>query len=277
MADEPEKTPIRNAYAQRFADDLEANRKEQTDVTEQITGLQARLDQLRVDEAWLTQAQGSLPAVADSSVPDAVAPSAAEGEQPEAPASAAADVSRTVPAPRQDQPVEAAQPKQAAKKTAGTKGKAAAKKAPAKKTTAAKTTAKKAPAKKATAAKAPAEEALSEEAPAKEAVAKERTGPPLHELILAILLKTPGEPRVAREVKEQLAQDHPDRATSVQTVRNNLESLVRKNAVEKSHQQGSAMYIANAAAEVESPADTAGAAEGEPSPEPAAEKVPAEV
>ncbi|MET8816412.1 hypothetical protein ABZW47_30980 [Streptomyces sp. NPDC004549] len=276
MADEPEKTPIRNTYAQRFADDLEANRKEQADVTEQMTGLQARLDQLRLDEAWLTQAQGSLPAVADPSVPDAGASAAAEGDQPEAPASAAGDVSRAVPAPRQDQPVEAAQPKRAAKKTAAAKGKDPAKKSTAKKTTAVKTTAKKTAAKKTAAAKAPAEEVLAEEAPAKEAAAKERTGPPLHELILAILLKSPGEPRVAREVTDQLAQDHPDRATSIQTVRNNLENLVRKNAAEKLHQQRSAMYIANATTEDEAAADTAGAAEDEPSPEPA-EKVPAEV
>jgi hypothetical protein len=266
VADEPDKTPIRNAYAQRFADDLEANRKEQADVTGQITGLQARLDQLRLDEAWLTQAQGSLPAVADPSVPDAGAPSAAEEEQPEAPASAAADVSQSVPQPRQDQPVKAAQPKQAAKRTAVAKDKAPAKK----------TTAKKAPAKKTMALKPPAEP-ISKEAPARKTAAKERTGPPLHELLLAVLLKTPGEPRVAREVSDQLAQDHPDRATSVQTVRNTLESLVKKNAVEKSHQQGSAMYIANTTAEVEPAADTAGADEGEQALEPAAGKVPAGV
>ncbi|MFF9607877.1 hypothetical protein ACF1GY_37475 [Streptomyces sp. NPDC014684] len=47
MADEPAKTPIQNKYAQQYSDDLAANRKEQSEVTEQITGLQERLDQLK--------------------------------------------------------------------------------------------------------------------------------------------------------------------------------------------------------------------------------------
>ncbi|MEV4868511.1 hypothetical protein [Streptomyces syringium] len=261
MTDAPEKTPIRTAYARRFAADLEANRKEQANVTEQIAGLQKRLDQLRVDEAWLMQAQGSLPAVVAPSEPKAgpatAAPSWARGEQSEtpAPAEAVADGPQTVPQPRRDQPVKAEQPKKAAKKRAVSKGKAPAKR---------------------TAAKAPAEGTTAEKAPAEKAAAKEKSGPPLHELVLAILLQTPGEPRVAREVTDQLAQDHPDRATSVQTVRNNLESLVRKYAVEKVHQQGSAMYIANAADKDAEPA-AGPAADGEETPEPAAEKVPTSV
>jgi hypothetical protein len=106
----------------------------------------------------------------------------------------------------------------------------------------------------------------------------EQEGPlPAHELILAVLLKTPGEPRVAREVLEQLALDHPGRATSVQLVRNGLETLVKKNAVEKSRQQGSAMYTAFADTDAAPTAGVASGGEPEETPETAADKVPAEV
>ncbi|MCX4681336.1 hypothetical protein OG413_45340 [Streptomyces sp. NBC_01433] len=280
MADEPEKTPIQNKYAQQYANDLAANRKEQGDITTQITGLQERLEQLKVEESWLGQAQGSLPGTAalnESEAAAAVAeePPAAKAEQPEisAPAAAVTDAPTTVPQPRQDQSVKVA--KQPAKKSAAKKTpakKVAAKKTPAKKVAAKEaTTAKKAAAKKSVADQAPAPEAATTEAPADKAAGEEKSGPPLWQLILDILLKTPGQPCMAREVTDQLAQEHPKRATTIQTVRNNLEGLVKKNRAEKSRQQGNAMYIAHADADV-----TAGG-EGEQAPEAAAEKVPAEV
>ncbi|MEV4680601.1 hypothetical protein [Streptomyces kurssanovii] len=262
MADQPEKTPIQNVYAQRYAEDLAANRKEQAD-------LQERLEQLRVEEAWLVEAQATtLPTtVIANSEAEAVAGAdetspAATGEQrerePGAPASAeaeaVADAARTVPKPRQGKQVRAAQSKPAAKKAPAAKGKSTAKKATAKKTATAKT-----PVKKTAATRAPAEKAP----------AKEKAVPPLHELVLGILLTSPGEPRVAREVTDQLAQDHPERATSVQTVRNTLEALVKKKSVEKSNQQGSAMYTAFAPPAVGDVVEEAA--------EKAAEKVPAEV
>jgi predicted transcriptional regulator len=253
VADEPEKTPIQSVYAQRYAEDLEANRKEQS-------ALQERLEQLRVEEAFLVKAQGILPAAVIPSGSDAE-PAAGADEASSAgdlgasaSAEAVADAPRSVPKPRQDKQAKAAQSKPAAKKSAAAKGKSTAKKTAAAKTTVKKTAATKAPATK---------------APAKEAPVKEKAGPPLNELVLGILLKSPGEPCVAREVSEQLAQDHPERATSVQTVRNTLEALVKKKVVEKSNQQGSAMYTAYA------PPAVGGAIE-EASAE-AAEKVLAEV
>jgi predicted transcriptional regulator len=231
VADEPEKTPIQNVYAQRYAEDLAANRKEQA-------ALQERLEQLRVEEEFLVKAQGILPAAVIPSGSDAE-PGAGADEASSAgdlgasaSAEAVADAPRSVPKPRQDKQVKAAQSKPAAKK--GAKGKSTAKKTAA--------------------AKAPA---------------KEKAVPPLNELVLGFLLKSPGEPCVAREVSEQLAQDHPERATSVQTVRNTLEALVKKKLVEKSNQQGSVMYTAFAA-------PAAGDAIEDASAE-AAEKVPAEV
>ncbi|MFJ9580911.1 hypothetical protein ACIRQF_31540 [Streptomyces sp. NPDC101191] len=306
MVDELEKTPIQDRVRQRFADDLAANRREQEEVTGQIADLQERLEQLRKDEAWLTQAQGSLPGAPATSEPAAELDGASAEPATDAP---------HVPQPRQDQSEKAAQAEQPAKKTTAKKAPAAkkttakkaaakkaaadpapapedttteapaakkttAKKAPAKKTTAKKAAAKKTAAKKAAADPAPAPEDTTTEAPAaKKTTAEEKSGPPLWELILGILLKTPGQPCVAREVTDQLSQDHPTRATSIQTVRNNLETLVKKKLAEKSHQQGNAMYTAYADAGAPSApaADEPASGEGEQAPQAEAEKVPAEV
>ncbi|MER7195917.1 hypothetical protein [Streptomyces flaveolus] len=213
-----------------------------------------------------------------------------------APAETDAEASQTVPAQRQKQTVKkAAQAKKpaatnpAAKKPAATKktgAKKAAAKAPVKKTTttkaspatekpaakkpaAKKTAAEQAPAPKATTAKAASPKAATVKAPADKAAAG---GPPLWELLLGVLRKTPGQPLVAREVSEQLAKDHPDRATSAQTVRNGLQTLVTKNLAEKTRQQGNVMYTAH----TDTPTAPATPAGDEPASD-KAEKVPAEV
>ncbi|WP_331731925.1 hypothetical protein OG613_49190 (plasmid) [Streptomyces sp. NBC_00015] len=277
MADEPEKTPIQSVFAQQFTEALAANRTEQEDVTAQLAGLQKRLDQLRSDEAWLTQAQGSLPTALDPSAPE-VEPAAGAAESPTS-AEAVTDAPQSVPQQRQDQPVKAAQSKQKpAKKTAATKNTTTAKK-PA----AGKSTAKKAAAKKTTATrkeaveKVPAEAAPTVEVTAEEPAPKEKSGPPLHELVLAILLKTPGEPRQAREVFDELNTTHPGRAASVQVVRNQLNNLTGKSRIETSLQGNARMYTAYGDAGAASAADPAAGGEGEQVPETAAEKVPAEV
>jgi hypothetical protein len=285
VADEPAKTPIQNKYAQQYAADLAANRQEQGDVTAQIADLQERLEQLKAEEDWLAKAQGSLPEVPAPSAPEAQpaaavaeVPSADTAEQAEtsAPAETVADAPQAVPQQRQDEAVTEEQPKQPAKKVAAKK--TTAKKAAAKKA-AKKTTPKKAAAKKPSPKEAPAQPAAAAEAPAAKAAAEEKPGPPLWQLALDILLKTPGQPCVAKEVRDQLAQDHPDRATSIQTVRNNLETLVKKGLAEKSHQQGSAMYTAYADTDADAAPAADGAADGEAeqAPEASAEKVPAEV
>lgn len=178
MANKPAKTPIQNKYAQQYADDLAANRKEQGDITTQITGLQERLEQLKVEESWLDQAQGSLPVTAAPNEPHAAAvaeePPAAKPGQPEssAPAGAITDAPTTVPQPRQDQSVKVEKSKVPAKKAAAAKKttakKTAARKAMSAKNTAARTkTMKKAAAKKPVAGQTPAPEATTTEAPAK--------------------------------------------------------------------------------------------------------------
>ncbi|MGW2474059.1 hypothetical protein [Streptomyces sp. NPDC001665] len=65
---------------------------------------------------------------------------------------------------------------------------------------------------------------------------------PLHQLIRALMPL--GEPRLVREVHADLTQAHPERGTSVQVVRNTLETLVKRGAVGKGIQKGTAMYTA---------------------------------
>jgi len=166
--------------------------------------------------------------------------------------------------------------KSAAKKTATAAGKPAVKKLAAKKSAAEqaaspKATAANASADKATTSKAASPKAAAAKAPAGKAAAG---GPPLWELLLGVLRKTPGQPLVAREVGEQLAKDHPDRATSAQTVRNGLQTLVTKNLAEKTRQQGNVMYTAHTDAATAAPSP-AGDEPTSDKAKPAAEKVPA--
>ncbi|MGW3390493.1 BlaI/MecI/CopY family transcriptional regulator [Streptomyces cinereoruber] len=280
MADEPAKTPIQNKYAQQYADDLAANRQEQGEITAQIAVLEERLEQLQTEENWLAQAQGSLPGPPVPSVPEAP-PVAAEAEaspadtvelaEASAAAEAVADAPQAVPPQRSAEAVkEGATTKKATKKTAAKKA--------AKKTTP-KTAAKKSAAKKPAAEEAPVQPAAAPEAPADKAASEEPSGPPLWQLARDILLKTPGQPYVVREVHDQLVQDYPDRATSIQTVRNNLETLVKKGLAEKSTQQRTAMYTAYADTDADAApaADSTAGGETGQAPEAVAEKVPAEV
>ncbi|MFC8019092.1 hypothetical protein [[Kitasatospora] papulosa] len=264
MTDEPAKTPIQDKYAQQYANDLEANRTKQAELAQ-------ALEQLKADETWLLQQLDGVPGTATDT--DDVVVNEEPAASAKTPHTATAETTTSVPQPRQDAPTKAAASKPTAKKGATAKDNPAAtktaeaKKAPAKKT-AAKSPARKSAAKKTAAPAAAVAKAASTKA-------GKKAGPPLHELVLGILLKTPGEPRVAREITDQLAQDHPDRATSVQTVRNNLENLVKKKRAEKSNQQGNVMYTAyaDAAPAAATPADGA----SEQASETAAEKVPAEV
>ncbi|MEU9444474.1 hypothetical protein AB0D42_27025 [Streptomyces sp. NPDC048304] len=290
MADEPEKTPIHNVYAQQFASDLEANRTEQSDIAAQITGLQERLAQLTLEESLLLKLQGTLTGsngaeagdAADEASSATAEPREAPGAAP-APAEAVTVARGTVPQPRQNNRAKTAAKKTAAKgKTPAKKAagnapakKAAAKTTRAKKAAATKTTVKRVPAQAATAEEAPAKKATTgKDAPAKKSAGRKADGPTLQELILPLLATSQGHPQTAREVFDAFKTEHPKRATSVQVVRNNLEQLVKNNRAEKSQQQGSVMYTALAEA------DNAAAAGGEAEQAPVsaqAEKAAAQV
>ncbi|MFD3328468.1 hypothetical protein [Streptomyces sp. NPDC058701] len=303
MTNEPDTTPIRSLYAQRFAVDLETNRREQQAASARIAELDARLKQLRAEESWLCGMQGALPPASDGATAAAAA-GAGDGQVPAQPVRTPAIVTaalsatatgtpaaESVPRPRRARKTtgatavakKSARPGKAARATtapgapgtAGTPAKAAARKpAAAKATTATKTgtsagtttgrakpattkavTAKATPAatkggtKSGTAVAAPTEADTAKTRSAKTGTAKTgaaptaTTEPPLRELVLALLVGA-AEPRTVSEVTTALAEAHPGRPASTQVVRNTLETLAKKGAVDKANKQGSVMYTA---------------------------------
>ncbi|MFB6984617.1 hypothetical protein ACNPQN_32740 [Streptomyces sp. NPDC056297] len=211
MAEEPDNTPIQSKYAEQWGTDLAANREEQAK-------LQRRLQQLRVDEAWLVKQLQET-----QSTPSA--------EQADTPVETA--VSQAVPQPRQEA-VEATATPSGAKEAARAKTAAKGARAPKQKAATTKTRANKAATKVAGAAKS--------------------AEPPLHELVLDILRAHPGHPHLAREVHTELVGKY-GRSTSIQSVRNNLEKLVTHGTVEKENKQNSAMYTALVASTAKPAAD----------------------
>ncbi|MFE9629438.1 hypothetical protein [Streptomyces sp. NPDC006463] len=223
MTNDPDTTPIHNVYALRFAADLETNRKEQDQVSAQITELEERLKQLKADESWLHGMQGSLPPAEDGAVASGGQVTAQPSQSPThdtaavpSSAEAAAGAAAAVPQPRRARKStgraagrKTAQPRKTAGVASGAKAKTAT--ATVKKTTETKT--------------------------------NKTTEPPLRELVLALLVNA-AEPRMVSEVATELAQAHPGRPASGQVVRNALEALARKNLIEKEHKQGSVMYSA---------------------------------
>ncbi|MFD9030880.1 hypothetical protein ACFVZW_06965 [Streptomyces sp. NPDC059567] len=222
---------IQIVYAERFAEDIEKNRSEQEDIARQLAELQSRLDQLKTDEKWLAEMLGTVPPAVDST-PEASEVTPATVEAPlTTPSPAEPDVA--VPQPRQEKPRQE-------KATSKPAQKAASKKPVAKTPVAKKPVARKTVAKKATPDKAASPQA---------SVAKKTDEPPLRSLIESILTKHAGEPRLVSEIRTELVETYPERTTSIQVVRNNLESLTKKGIVAKGTQQGSVMYSKPAPAE----------------------------
>jgi hypothetical protein len=65
--------------------------------------------------------------------------------------------------------------------------------------------------------------------------------PLLGELLLDIL-KAHEEPRLAKELRDELLEAHPERRPTPQVVRNTLEALVAKGRIERRKQKRSVMY-----------------------------------
>lgn len=62
------------------------------------------------------------------------------------------------------------------------------------------------------------------------------------EALLADLLGKYDEPRLAKELRDELLVKHPDRNPTPQVVRNTLESLVAKGRIRHHKQERSVMY-----------------------------------
>ncbi|NYE44620.1 BlaI/MecI/CopY family transcriptional regulator [Streptomyces fulvorobeus] len=78
--------------------------------------------------------------------------------------------------------------------------------------------------------------------PEKQATPKGGDKQPLLRDLVLNLLRTQGEPRLAREVHEEFLRKHPGRNPSAQVVRNTIEGLVAKGHVQRHKQGRSVMY-----------------------------------
>ncbi|WP_175609248.1 hypothetical protein [Streptacidiphilus griseoplanus] len=96
------------------------------------------------------------------------------------------------------------------------------------------------------AAVATARRAASEKPASKRAAAKGGTKAkprrPLLADVLVELLGTHDEPCLAKELRGELVEKHPERTPTPQVVRNTLESLVAKGRVQRHKQRRSVMY-----------------------------------
>ncbi|TXC99892.1 hypothetical protein [Streptomyces sp. ISID311] len=72
--------------------------------------------------------------------------------------------------------------------------------------------------------------------------AKGKSRQPLLGDIFTALLSESGEPRPAKELRDELLQRYPDRTCTPQVVRNTLESLVAKGRIRRHKQKRSVMY-----------------------------------
>ncbi|MFJ6486591.1 hypothetical protein ACIQK6_41755 [Streptomyces sp. NPDC091682] len=99
-------------------------------------------------------------------------------------------------------------------------------------------------AEKATAAKktATAKKAAAKKAAVAGAEKTAQASPTLGRLLSDILSKQPGEPKKVSEIQSELEEAHPERATSVQTIRNALQRLVEKHGLERDNRQGVVLY-----------------------------------
>ncbi len=75
-----------------------------------------------------------------------------------------------------------------------------------------------------------------------QAGAKGKSHQPLLGDLLADLLGQYEEPRLAKELRDELLEKHPDRNPTPQVVRNTLESLVAKGRIRRHKQQRAVMY-----------------------------------
>ncbi|MCF3136974.1 hypothetical protein [Streptomyces olivochromogenes] len=207
-----EAATIQDKYAGRFASELEANRGEQE-------SLRVRLEQLQAEEEVLLRLQSALAAVTAG---------------PGSAVSGAAEAAVTEPQDLTHAPEEAAVPQPRHQETSSPG--ASAKKSTVKRTAPARKAAKK------TTAKDPADKSAADKA----------AEPSLGDLLKQILDRHPGQPRTAAEVTSELEKEYPERARNTTIVRNTLERLVAKSAVERTKQKSTVLYTSQGAAAADS-------------------------
>lgn len=233
MPDQSTDASIRSRYLEQAASDLQENRRRQQELTERISTLKREetllLDILNITERFDTPS--------DSVVSEAAPlPRQAQDEPVLVPAAAAATTDTDAGAD-----TEAATPAaprrraRAARAVAGPKsGARTAEKTGAK---SAEKTAEK------TADKSGAKSgAKSGKKKADRVSAQAKSRQPLLGDLFLDLLRAHNEPRLAKELREELMREHPERTQTPQVVRNTLEALVAKGRIQRHKQQRSVLY-----------------------------------
>ncbi|MER6464548.1 hypothetical protein ABT278_29360 [Streptomyces sp. NPDC001228] len=212
-----EAATIQDKYAGRFASELESNRREQSD-------LRARLKRLQAEEEVLLRLQNALTSATDGPHSDAGAADAAASEPQATTHTSAVPEEVAVPRPRRKQ---ASRPAAPARKAAGERRPTGG--------------VVKEPAGEKTAAEAAG--ALTNKSPVDKAAE-----PSLSELLKQILDRHPGEPHTAAEIAGELEKEYPERTRKVTIVRNTLERLVARSAIERAKQKSTVLYTSHGSA-----------------------------
>ncbi|NBE56579.1 hypothetical protein [Streptomyces boluensis] len=278
MSDEQPASSVQDRYAPQFAQELARNEQEQKELEE-------RLRQLRDDHTALSGLLAALdhettprdqpvtaPAPTPEPVTDEAKPAAESVPQQRRTRKKATTTKATAEATTtQATPAKAAATAKkatGAKKVTGTKKAAAAKKpATSTKATTKATTkvAKKATTKATT--KTAAKPAAKAETPAPKAEPKAKNALTLQDVISGLLVGHTPERRTVREIFDELKQHHPERASSTQSVRNALNGLLRKGAIEREEKQGAVWFgAANGSSAATTAAATTKAAQATTTP-----------
>ncbi|MEV7025726.1 hypothetical protein [Kitasatospora sp. NPDC093558] len=197
---------LRSRYAVQAASDLEGNRRRQQELADELKTLQQE-EALLVDIMSVAERHG-----------DTTKPVSIPEQAKDSPPIAVQTRTQDEPAPA-DTPIEA--PAQAPTETPAAK-------APRRKR-AARTT-------------APRPASTVKAAAKGRRVAKDPAQRPLLGDLLTHLLAGHGEPRTAKELRDEFLTTHPDREPTPQVVRNALGALVAKGRIERRKDQRSVMY-----------------------------------
>ncbi|MFF0221561.1 hypothetical protein [Streptomyces sp. NPDC004629] len=228
MSDQSTDASIRSRYLEQAASDLQENRRRQQELAERVSTLKQEeallLDILNIAERFDTPSDG---VVAEA----APLPQQAQAEPVLVPAATAAATTDT------DAGTEAATPPAPRRRARAARAVAGPKSA----TKTADKTADKAGTK--TGTKAADKSGTKSGKKKTDRVSAQATSrQPLLGDVFLDLLRAHDEPRLAKELREELVREHPERTPTPQVVRNTLEALVAKGRIQRHKQQRSVLY-----------------------------------
>ncbi|MER6527967.1 hypothetical protein [Streptomyces sp. NPDC001508] len=218
MSDQSTDASIRSRYLEQAASDLQENRRRQQELSERVSTLKQEeallLDILNIAERFDTPSDGVVTEAAPL-------PQQAQDEPTLVPVATAAATTDT---------------------DAGTDSDAATPAAPRRRGRAARAVAGPKSATKTGTKSAAKSAAKSGKKKADGVAAQAASRQPLLGDVFLDLLRAHDEPRLAKELRDELIREHPERTPTPQVVRNTLEALVAKGRIQRHKQQRSVLY-----------------------------------